>query len=193
MSETTPTLELLKNGVSITDIEAVVIKTATKHYMIKTGTEASMKARVDAGQKKVLRKRNTLLAQNNTADLIMGYDIELTDLLTHYEVVALLEGGAVIKDDDGKVTGYSGPVAGEEVVLTPFTLEVYCANRGANNRVLDYRKFTYDNCTGKSPVEWSVKDGEFLTPKYVIESCPDPGEAPMSVESATALPTVPTA
>ncbi len=189
MSETTPTLELLKNGVSITDIEAVVIKTTSAAYMIKTGTEASMKARVDSGEKKVLRKRNTLLAQNNTADLIMGYDIELTDLLTHYEVVALLEGGTVIKDAQGEVTGYTGPVAGSEVTLTPFTLEVYCANRGTNNKVLDYRRFTYDNCTGKSPVEWSVKDGDFLTPKYTIESCPDPGEAPMTVETVTALPT----
>lgn len=52
MSETTPTLELLKNGVSITDIEAVVIKTASAAYMIKTGTEASMKARVDSGEKR---------------------------------------------------------------------------------------------------------------------------------------------
>ncbi len=184
------TIEMLKKGISITDIEAVVIKTNEKSYMMKTGTEASMKARVDEGQKKVLRKRNTLLAQNNTADLIMGYDIELTDLLAHYELVALLEGGTATKDEDGNVTGYSGPVAGEEVILTPFTLEVYCANRGANNRVLDYQKFTYDNCTGKSPVEWTIKDGEFLSPKYVIESCPEPGEAPMSVESVDALPTV---
>lgn len=183
------TIEMLKKGVSITDIEAVVIKTAQNTYMMKTGTEASMKARVDEGQKKVLRKRNTLLAQNNTAALIMGYDIELTDLLAHYELVALLEGGSVTKDAEGNVTGYTGPVAGEEVTLTPFTLEVYCANRGTNNRVLDYQKFTYQNCTGKSPVEWTVKDGEFASPKYVIESCPEPGEAPMSMATVEALPT----
>lgn len=190
MSEVTPTMELLKKGIALTDVEAVVIRTADKHYMIKTGTTASMKARVDSGQKKALRKRNTLLAQNNTADLLMGYDIELTDLLAHYEVVALLEGGTVVKDQDGSFKSYSGPVAGEEVALTPFTLEVYCANRGTNNKILDYQKFTYENCTGKSPVDWEIKDGEFATPKYVIESCPDPGEAPMSIEKAAELPTV---
>lgn len=188
MSEVT--MEYLKKGIALTDVEAVVIRTADKAYMIKTGTTASMKARVDSGQKKALRKRNTLLAQNNTVDLLMGYDIELSDLMAHYEVVALMEGGTVVKDEAGDFQSYTGPVAGEEAALTPFTLEIYCADRGANNKILSYQKFTYENCTGKSPVDWEVKDGEFTSPTYTIESCPDPGEAPLTIEKADALPTV---
>ena len=190
MAETGATMELLKKGIALTDIEAVVIRAKDKSYMLKTGTSASMKARVDAGAQKALRKRNRLLAQNNTADLLMGYDIELSDLMAYFEVVAIMEGGTVTKNEDGSFKSYKGPAAGEEGAKETFGLDVYCANRGTNNLVLNYQKFSYENCRGKSPVDWEIKDGEFTAPKYVIESCPNPGEAPMSVEAVDALPVV---
>ena len=71
------TLEELKNPMAVTDVMAVTIETADKNYLIKTGSEVGIKARVDAGTQKPLRKGNTIYAQNNTEDIILGYDIDL--------------------------------------------------------------------------------------------------------------------
>lgn len=182
------TLEELKNPMAVTDVMAVTIETADKNYLIKTGSEVGIKARVDAGNKKPLRKGNTIYAQNNTEDIILGYDIDLTDILMHPEVLAMVEGGVVTSGETG-IT-YTGPVIGKETKRTSFTLTVYSANRDTGSNALNYLKLTFPGCKGKSPVEWSLKDGEFFTPKYTLESAPAFGQAPMTMSVVEALPAV---
>lgn len=183
------TLEELKNPLAITDVMAVTIETADKKYLIKTGSEASIKARVDSGKKTALRKHNTIYAQNNTDDIILGYDIDLTDILLNPEVLALIDGG-VVTQAESAFSKYTGPVIGKETVRTPFTLSIYCANRDTGSNAVSYLELVFTGCKGKSPVEWSVKDGEFFSPKYTIENAPAFGEAPMTMSVAKALPSV---
>lgn len=188
MSE--PTLEALQSGMAIVGIEAACIKTADKYYLIRTASEASIKGTVDSGENKPLRKGNRLLARHKTDDLITGYEIELTDLLVYPEVVALIDGGTVTCTEEGAFASYAGPVTGEEVLRTGFTLELYCANKDTGNNVLSYQKLTFAGCRGKSVVEWSLKEGEFFAPKYTIESMPAVGESPMTMELVQSLPAV---
>ena len=180
-------LEELKSGMAIINVAAVVITTAAKSYLVKTASEIGVKARVDAGKETPLRKGNRLLAQYNTDDLISGYDLELTDMLCHPEVVALVDGGVVTNDAGNKFKSYAAPVAGKETVKTTFTLDVYCENRGTGTDVLGYQKLSFPGCTGK-PVEWSIKDGEFFAPKFSIRNAPAVGQSPMSMEVVTQLP-----
>ena len=171
-------------------IEAVVLRTAASQYLIRTASEATLKASVDSGEDKPLRKGNRLLARSKTDDLIKGYDVELSDLLVYPEVVALLDGGAVVTETGGGFKSYTGPVAGKEVVKTPFTLEIYCANKDTGNNIVNYLKLTLTGCHGKGAVEWSIKDGDFYAPKYTIESLPAVGASPMSMDIAESLPQV---
>lgn len=183
-----PTLEALKSGMAIIGIEAACIKTASKYYLIKTASEAEIKGTVDSGEDKPLRKGNRLLARHKTDDLITGYEISLSDLMVYPEVVALIDGGVVTNEPAGTFKSYAGPVTGKEVTRTPFTLELYCANKDTGNNIISYQKLTFTGCRGKSVVEWSLKDGDFFAPKYTIESMPAVGESPMSMEIVTQLP-----
>ena len=183
-----PALESVKNGFAVSDIAAVIITTADKSYLVSTGTEADIKAAISAGAEKKLRKKNTILTVNKTQDLPKGYDIGLTDLLVHPEVLALIEGG-VATFSENEFASFSGPVAGSPVVRTAFRLDIYCENLDTDGAADGYIKFSFPGCKGK-PTEFTLKDGDFFTPKYTVESRPAKGSAPITITNEAALPTV---
>lgn len=185
-----PVLEQVKEGFAVSDIEAVVITTAEKSYLVKTGSEADYKGAVSAGAEKELRKKDTILALNKTNDLVKGYDITLADLLVHPEVLAIVDGGVVTYDAD-KFASYSGPVAGAPVVRPPFRLDVYAADLDTDGNPNGYIKFSTPSCKGK-PAEFNLKDGEFFSPKYTIESRPAKGSSPITITHVPTLPEVAT-
>lgn len=186
-----PVLENVKEGFAISDIAAVVITTATKKYLIKTGTEANFRTAVAAGQEKELRKKNTILALNKTDDILKGYDVDLTDVLVHPEVLAILEGGVVTNTADPEPTfsTYTGPVVGQPVVRESFALDIYCENLDTDGAPLSYTQFNLTDCKGK-PTEFALKDGDFWTPKYTMESRPKKGQAPITISNVAAIPAV---
>lgn len=183
-----PALENVKTGFAVSDIAAVVITTATKSYLVQTGTEAMFRAAVAAGAEKELRKKNTLLALNKTQDLVKGYDVDLTNLLVHPEVLALIEGGVATFATE-TFSSYSGPVAGSPVTRTPFRLDIYCEELDTDGNPDGYMKFSLPNCTGK-PTEFTLKDGDFFAPKYTMESRPGKGVSPLTITQEATLPTV---
>jgi hypothetical protein len=185
-----PVLEEVKKGITVSDIAAVVVTTASKKYLIKTGTEANFRAAVDAGRETPLRKQNTILAMNKTEDILKGYDVDLTDVLMHPEVLALVDGGvATFGGTPVEFQSYTGPVAGQPVVRTPFDLDIYASNFDTDGDVVSYLQFTLKNCKGK-PTEFTIRDGEFYTPKYTMESRPAGGESPITIAAVKTLPAV---
>ena len=183
-----PTLEMVKDGFAVSDIAAVVITTSDKSYLVQTGTEANFRAAVSAGVEKELRKKDTILAVNKTQDLPKGYDVDLTDLLVHPEVLALIEGG-VATFSENKFASFSGPVSGSPVVRTAFRLDVYCENLDTDGSADGYTKFSFPGCKGK-PTEFTLRDGDFFTPKYTVESRPAKGAAPITITNENTLPAV---
>lgn len=184
-------LENIKEGFAISDIAAITISTKDKKYLLDTYTEANFKAAVDAGEEKALRKQNRILALNRTDDIVKGYDVELTDVLIHPEVLALIEGGVSSFSAGGEFTKFSGPVAGNTVFRESVQLDIYCENLDTDGGIKSYTQFTLKNCKGK-PTEFSIKDGDFWTPKYTIESRPKKGEPTIEIATVDKLPEVTT-
>lgn len=183
------TLENVKQGFAVSDIAGVVITTATKKYLIQTASEANFRAALSAGAEKELRKKNTILALNKIDDILKGYDVDFTDVLLHPEVLALVEGGVNTLSADA-FASYAGPVAGQPVVREKFDLDIYCEDLDTDGSIKGYVQFSLKNCKGK-PTEFTLKDGDFWTPKYTMESRPAAGQSPITITKAAALPVVP--
>lgn len=187
-----PTLEAVKKGFAVSDIAAVIITTSTKKYLIQTGSEANFRTAVSAGAEKELRKKNVILALNKTDDILKGYDVDFIDVLMHPEVLAIIEGGVATftgTSPNETFSSYTGPVAGSPVTRIAFDLDIYCENLDTDGSVTDYLQFTLKNCKGK-PTEFVLKDGDFFTPRYTVESRPETGTSPITIAKAASIPAV---
>jgi len=183
-----PVMTNISTGLALEGVEAVVVVTTDKNYLVKTHSDAELKAVVDAGTEKPLRKANTILALSKTLDLVKGFDVTLSDVLLHFETLAIVNGGAVVLTETVP-TGYTGPVAGQAPTLVPARLDIYTKDLDTGGLVKGYYKFTLPNCTGK-PTDFTLKDGDFFAPKLVFESRPTPGTAPIEISKVTTLPNV---
>lgn len=181
----------LKQGFAISDVALAVIRTKNKNYAVKTASEVEFKAVVEQGQEKVLRKKDTILALTKTNDLVKGYDVVMTDLLLHPEVLGIVEGGVVqnASEDGGTFKNFKGPVAGAPVVREAVGIDFYCENVDTGGKIESYMKFSVENCKGK-PTDLVFKDGEFYTPKLTMESRPEKGQNTIDVELVKTLPDI---
>jgi len=185
-----PALENVSAGFNVSDVVAAVVTTASKSYLFDTASEFNAKPKIEAGQEKTLRKLNTILALNKTEDIVTGYDIDLTDVLMHPELFALVDGGvSTFAGEPAAFTGYAAPVTGQPVTRTPFRLDLYTAIKDTDGETTGYLKWMFPGCKGK-PVEPSVKDGDFYMPKLSVQSRPATGESPLEIAPVTNLPTV---
>ena len=185
-----PALENVSQGFNISDVVAAVITTATKSYLFKTASEFTAKPKIEAGQEKPLRKLNTIHALNKTEDIVTGYDIDLTDVLMHPELYALVDGGvATFSEAPATFTGYTAPVTGSPVTRTSFKLDMYTAVKDTAGESTSYLKWSFPGCKG-TPIEPSVKDGDFYMPKMTVRSRPASGASPCEITPVTTHPTV---
>lgn len=156
-------------------------------YRFDTASEASADAAVSSGTEQELRIKNQILAQNDTEDIVKGYDITLNDSIFSPEVFALVDGGASTIEDS-EFTGYAAPTAGSVVDRTRFQLAVYSAEKDYDGAILSYIRFVFPHCKG-TPASISMKDGEFYAPSYKLKSRPKKGESPVLIQCLPALPT----
>lgn len=155
-------------------------------YQFDTASEASAEASVSSGSEQELRIKNQILAQNNTEDIVKGYDITLNDSTFAPEVFALIDGGVSTIEGDEFVS-YTAPTAGSVVERTKFQTAVYTAEKDYDGAILSYIRFVFPHCKG-TPASISIKDGEFYAPSYKLKSRPKKGESPVSVYKLPALP-----
>lgn len=181
--------ENVKEGFAVSDIVMVIVRTSTKKYVVKTASEADFKAAIEQGSEKALKKKEQILAINKVNDVLKGYDVTFTDLLMHPEILALIEGGVATFQPSGKFESFTAPVAGSVVVRESLGIDIYCENVDTSGAAKDYIVFSLENCTGK-PTEFSLKDGEFWTPKFTAESRPAKGTSPIKIKRVDALPQV---
>ncbi len=152
------------------------------YRMTDVATEAETIAYVSEGEDKVLRIKNRIIAQNNTEDILLGYDIKLVNAKLIMEAFALVDGGEIKEDGT-----YEGPEVGKVVERTPFKLRIYTEEKDVNGDTLGYVKFEYPSCKGK-PVNFSMQDGEFFLPEYTTKSRPASGEKPITIDYLDELP-----
>ncbi len=155
----------------------------TTYTLIDMASEANIEAYEDEGAKNVLRVKNTIKAQNNLEDIVLGYDITLSAVTMQPEVLALVDGGTW----DDLTQKYSAPPIGAPVNRTPFALKVYTEDKDVNGDTLGYVCFSFLHCKGQ-PVNYSVQDGEFFSEELRARSRPAKGESPVSFEYMESLP-----
>lgn len=175
---------------NIVRVEIVTEETTPKTYRLTdVASEAEVTAYVSEGEEKPLRVKNTIKAQNNTEDIVMGYDLKLVNATMVAEVLALIDGGTLRFDEveTTKLLGYDGPAVGSPVSRKLFTTYIYTEEKDVDGGTLSYVKFGYKHCKG-TPVNYSLQDGEFFAPELTAKSRPKKGESPVSIDFLDELP-----
>lgn len=161
---------------NIVRVEIETEETTPKKYRLTdVASEAEVTAFVSAGQEQELRVKNTIKAQNNTEDIVKGYDIRLVSATMVPEILALIDGGALRVDaeDNTKVLGYDAPPVGVPVNRKPFTMHIYTEEKDTDGATKSYVKFSYQHCKG-TPVNYSLVDGQFFAPELLRKADPSP-------------------
>lgn len=175
---------------NIVRVEFVTEEDTPKTYRLTdVATDAEATVYLSEGERNPLRVKNRIHAQNNTEDIVLGYDLRFVNALMVPEVIALFDGGTLKFDDTDpdKVIGYDAPVMGEVVDRKPFTTHIYAEEKDCNGDTMRYIRFIYPHCKGK-PVDYSYQDGEFFAPELEAMSTPKCGESPSSFEILDELP-----
>jgi hypothetical protein len=183
----------IKRGTEVATIDVVLVTVQTNDAdtEIALDTANSIQVTVNSNTEDAVTLiiKGKLKAQKPSTTTVTGNNIVLTDNVFNPELVQILQGGVIEYDDDGAFKKYTPPVAGEDVDVTPFTLNAYSAIYGADALIKGYEKITYPNCQGE-PVSLSSDDGSFRAPEYTINSAPDVGQPPYVLEIVSELPNV---
>jgi uncharacterized protein (UPF0147 family) len=173
--------------VNVKRAEIITDETVPRTFSFETATEAQYEPVISEGKEEILRTKNTIHAMDKTEDIQYGSNITLTDNKFAAEIMAIIDGGTVKKDETQKITGYSAPPVGVALNRIPFTLNVYSEEKDTDGNVLGYIKFSFPGCKG-TPAKFSLKDGSFMAPEYKIQSRPGANELPYDVDFITTLP-----
>lgn len=155
------------------------------YALTDVATEAGVEAHLSEGIDEALRVKNTIKAQNKTKDIVLGYDVTLTQATMIPEILALVDGGVW----DEATKKYTAPLIGTPVERTKFTLNIYTEQKDGDGSTKGYVKFVYKNCEGQ-PLSYSLVEGEFYAPEISAESRPKLGESPVEFDIVDTLPSV---
>jgi len=176
---------------NITRVDFITQGDEPKTYsLVDVASEAESIAYLSEGEEKVLRVKNTIKAQNNTEDIVLGYDNKFVNATLIPEILALVDGGELVYGVDGEedvVKEYIAPELGKAVERQPFTTKVYTEEKDGDGSTVSYVCFEYKNCKG-TPVNYTLQDGEFYAPELNIKSRSKLGERPMKVSFLKELP-----
>lgn len=176
---------------NIVRVEVETEETTPKQYRLTdVATEAEVLAFISEGTEEELRVKNVIKAQNNTEDIVKGYDIKLLAASMVPEILALIDGGELRftgTAPDLVLAGYDAPVVGTPVTRKQFTLKVYTEEKDTDGTTLSYVCFKYMHCKGK-PVNYTNQEGQFFVPEMTAKSRPKSGESPVSIDFLSTLP-----
>lgn len=172
------------------DVALVTIQTSAGEFGFDTSNQISVEPQMNEQDAVQLIIKGKLKAQKPAKSTLTGNKITLTDNVFNPELVKILQGGEI--EFDGVThafKSYTPPVQGSADAGETFTLNAYSAQYNAAGQIVNYEKISYPNCTGV-PVAFGSTDDEFRAPEYTINSAPDEGEAPYTIEMVDALPTL---
>ncbi len=190
MAVTTP-----KRGTELSTIDVCMIVVTTKEdtprcVASNNQTKLSVEPQITETEPVKNIVKGVLKAQKKGMKTVTGNKITLTDNTTILELLEIIDGGKLTKDEDQTtITGYTPPAVGVDYAPIPFTLDAYSAVMGAGGTVLKYEKISYPGCTG-SPIGLGSEDDVFRVNEYVIDSAPEKGEAPYTLTYVEELPEV---
>ena len=172
--------------VNIVRAELVTEEPQPRVLSFETLSSAVPEPHISEGEESELRIRNTILAQEQLEDIIKGYNITLKDCVLSRELLEIIDGGSSVTAE-GTPTGYKSPVAGRTSCRVHFTLNLYAAEKDYAGENTAFFRFSFPNCVG-TPAKFSLENGEFTVPEYVVRSRPHVGGHAMKVGVMDALP-----
>ena len=182
-----------KSGTEMATIDCCMIVVTTEEesprsVAITSGTKLGVEPQIETADAVKLIIKGVLKAQKPEKKTITGHILTLTDNLTILELIEVLQGGTLVKDELGNITGYTPPNTGEKFEPVKFTLDAYSAvMRGAN--IVQYEKASYHGCVG-DPVGLNSEDDVFRANEYTINSLPSDGQPPYTLSFVDTLPVV---
>lgn len=158
-----------------------------------TASKVQVSPQTESQDAKKLIVKGVLLAQKPPVVTITGNTITLTDNVLIPELLVILQGGKITyKTPDNPASGvskYEPPVAGSTSDIKAFKLNLYSAIYNAAGEVTGYEKITYPNCKG-TPWSPGSEDDTWRVAEYTINSAPNKGESPYTIEYVDDLPEV---
>ena len=130
-----------------------------------------------------------------------GNTLTLTDNVLNFEMAKILQGGTIkywtseehTASSEAEtafgVASYEPPVSGSGEKGEAFDLDLYSAVYDTSGEIIQYEKITYPNCTGQ-PFGVGAQDDTFYVGSITIDSAPAKGQAPYSINTVFALPTI---
>ena len=155
-----------------------------------TGQSAELEPVVSEGEEKIARSDTKILAIVRTPDLLYGYNLKLVDNTFDINAAALIEGGAVKKNESDEVVGYDSAMLADGATMKPFRATIYIANY-SGDAIVNFVKLTLNKCEGTAP---TIKVGdEFFAPEFEIKAreATKAGLPVKSIEYVDELPEVP--
>lgn len=182
------------NGTEMAMIDCCMIvvttdETTPRSLAITSGTKLGVEPQIETTEAVKLMVKGVLKAQKPEKKTITGHTLTLTDNLTILELIEILQGGVLTKDEDGTITGYTPPVTGDEYKPVKFSLDAYSAQMDEGGNIVKYEKTTYPGCSGQ-PVALTSEDNVFRVHEYSINSAPTKGQPPYTLSYVDALPVV---
>ena len=185
----------LKHGNEIPTIDVALVTVSTDGNETEIGFTTSSKVAVtpqtETEDANKLIVKGVLIAQKMSTTTITGNTIVLTDNVLNPELLVILQGGRITykSGSSGAISKYEPPVAGSADKGKPFTLNLYSAVYNAAGAIVNYEKTSYPNCQG-TPWSPGSEDGVWRVAEYTINSAPNTGEAPYTIEYVDDLPEV---
>ena len=185
----------LKHGNEIPTIDVALVTVSTDGNETEIGFTTSSKVAVtpqtETEDANKLIVKGVLIAQKMSTTTITGNTIVLTDNVLNPELLVILQGGEITykSGSSGAISKYKPPVAGSADKGKPFTLNLYSAVYNAAGTIVNYEKTSYPNCQG-TPWSPGSEDGVWRVAEYTINSAPNTGEAPYTIEYVDELPEV---
>lgn len=141
---------------------------------------------VSKGRYRELREDTMVAAVKQTPDILLGYDIVLTDTCLNPRAFAAADGGEVTLAEH-VFSSYLAPEAGNNPARTPFHLQLFAAQKDENGSDAGYLQLSFSACTG-CPASFSLSQGEFFLTAYTIQSRPFGAQTSMSITRLASLP-----
>lgn len=185
----------LTKGNEIPTIDVALVTVSTEdsetEIALDTSTKVGVTPVIETTDAIKLVIKNVLRAQKPKQSVITGHTIVLTDNVFNPELVVILQGGTVTykSGSSGPIAKYEPPVSGAASNAKKFTLNIYSVVYDAAGDVVNYEKVSYPNCYG-DPVAFSSEDDVFRVAEYTINSSPNKGQAPYTIEYVDELPSV---
>lgn len=159
----------------------------TEEFGFDTANQIEVEPQTEVQEAVRLMIKGRLKAQKKQTITITGNQITLHDNVFNPDLVIALQGGTATYSQNGKLTGYTPPLAGSAPSTNEFTLNAYSAQYNAAGQIVNYEKISYPHCTGQ-PIAFSSQDNTFRVSEYVVDSAPDTGEAPYVITYVDELP-----